>query len=53
MILTPRQTDSDFALNPGLLNSIFESILNAEAPLVTSIGLPIGLTVVAFARKAR
>jgi hypothetical protein len=52
-ILAPHQTGSDLTLDPGPLNNIFESILSAEAPLITSIGLPFGLTVIAFARKAR
>lgn len=48
-----RQNGSDLTLNPGLLNRAFQSILSAEAPLVTSVGLPFGLTLVAFARKAQ
>jgi ubiquinone/menaquinone biosynthesis C-methylase UbiE len=47
------QTGSDLTLNPGRLNRVLQAILSAEAPLVASIGLPFGLTLVAFARKAR
>ena len=46
-----RQTGSDLTLDPGPLNGVLRGILSAEAPLVRSIGLPFGLTVVALARK--
>lgn len=46
-----RQTGSDLTLNPGPANAVLRAILSAEAPLVRSIGLPFGLTVVALARK--
>lgn len=50
--LTARpQTGSDLTLDPGPLNGVLRGILSAEAPLVRSIGLPFGLTVVALARK--
>jgi SAM-dependent methyltransferase len=45
-------THSDLAINPGPLNRVLRTILSAEAPLVRSIGLPFGLTVVALAQKA-
>ena len=48
---TKQQNGSDLTLNPGSMNGIFRAILGAEAPLVRSIGLPFGLTVVALARK--
>lgn len=51
-VLTPKQDGSDLTLNPGPLNKIFQAILSAEAPLITRSGLPFGLTVIAFARKA-
>jgi SAM-dependent methyltransferase len=47
-----RQTGSDLTLDPGPLNGVLRSLLSAEAPLVRSIGLPFGLTVVALARKS-
>ncbi len=50
-IFPQQQTGFDLTLNLGLLNRVFQSILSAEAPSVTSIGLPFGLTLVAFARK--
>ena len=51
-IFPPKQNGSDLTLNPGPLNKIFQSILSAEARLITGPGLPFGLTVIAFARKA-
>jgi SAM-dependent methyltransferase len=45
------QTGSDLTLDPGPLNGVLRAILSAEAPLVRSIGLPFGLTVVVLARK--
>lgn len=50
-ILSPQQTGSDLTLDPGSLNGVFRSILSAEAPLVSGVGLPFGLTVVALAQK--
>jgi hypothetical protein len=38
-------------LSPGAVNGILRSILSTEAPVVSSIGLPFGLTVAALARK--
>ncbi len=46
-----RQTGSDLTLDPGSLNGLLRTILSAEAPLIRSIGLPFGLTVVALAKK--
>jgi SAM-dependent methyltransferase len=46
-----RQTGSDLTLDPGPLNGLLQTILSAEAPLIRSIGLPFGLTVVALAQK--
>ncbi len=45
------QSGSDLTLKPGPLNGVLRAILSAEAPLVRSIGLPFGLTVVALAQK--
>jgi SAM-dependent methyltransferase len=47
-----RQTGSDLTLDPGPFNGVLRGILSAEAPLVRSLGLPFGLTVVALARKS-
>jgi SAM-dependent methyltransferase len=46
-----RQTGSDLTLDPGPLNGLLRTILSAEAPLIRSMGLPFGLTVVALAKK--
>lgn len=45
------QTGSDLTLDPGPLNGVLRGVLSAEAPLIRSIGLPFGLTVVTLARK--
>ncbi len=50
-LFAPNQTGSDLTLDPGPLNRILGAILSAEAPLVSTVGLPFGLTVVALARK--
>ena len=50
-IIAPKQTGSDLTLDPGSLNGVLCAILSAEAPLVRSVGLPFGLTLVALARK--
>ena len=50
--LTPHsQVESDLTIGIGPLNPVLRTILSAEAPLVRSIGLPFGLTVVTLARK--
>jgi SAM-dependent methyltransferase len=46
-----RQAGSDLTIDPGPLNGVLRTILSAEAPLIRSIGLPFGLTVVALAQK--
>ena len=51
-LFSPNQTGSDLTLDPGSMNGVLRSILSAEAPLVSAVGLPFGLTVVALARKA-
>jgi SAM-dependent methyltransferase len=51
-LFSPNQTGSDLTLDPGPMNGVLRSILSAEAPLVSRVGLPFGLTVVALARKA-
>jgi SAM-dependent methyltransferase len=50
-LFSPNQTGSDLTLDPGSMNGVLCSILSAEAPLVSNVGLPFGLTVVALARK--
>ncbi len=50
-LFSPNQTGSDLTLDPGPMNSVFRSILSAEAPLIRSAALPFGLTVTALARK--
>ncbi len=50
-VMPQRQQGSDLTLSPGPLNPLFEKILSAEAPLVSTTGLPFGLTAVALARK--
>ncbi len=50
-LFSPQQTGSDLTLDPGFTNGIFRSVLSAEAPLISQVGLPFGLTVVALARK--
>jgi SAM-dependent methyltransferase len=50
-LFSRNQTGSDLTLDPGPLNGVLRQVLSAEAPLVRSIGLPFGLTVVALAQK--
>ncbi len=50
-VLKPDQNGSDLTLDPGPLNGVLRSILSAEAPLIRSVGLPFGLTVVAVGRR--
>lgn len=45
----PPQTD--FADYHPVVNAILTAIFTAETPLVTSVGMPIGLSLVCFARK--
>lgn len=42
---------SDLALEVGMFNSLFRSILASEAPIIARSGLPFGLSVVAVGRK--
>ena len=51
-LLKPNQAGSDLTLSPGPLNRLFRTILYAESPLIRSVGLPFGLTVVAVARRS-
>ncbi len=50
-ILKPSQEGSDLTISTGFANRVFKAVLSAEAPLVRTIGLPFGLTLVALARK--
>ena len=50
-IFSRHQTGSDLTIDPGPLNGVFRALLNAEAPLIRSVGLPFGLTAVALGRK--
>ncbi len=52
-LFSPHQTGSDLTLDPGPMNGVLRSILSAEAPLVSTVGLPFGLTVVALARRCQ
>ncbi len=52
-MLKSDQAGSDLTLDPGPFNRVFCTILYAEAPLIRSIGLPFGLTVVAVARRGK
>ncbi len=47
----PARARSDLALKPGAFNGVLERILAGEAPWVTRIGLPIGLSVFAAGIK--
>lgn len=50
-IFPPNDVKSDLALDVGILNKIFKFILSLEAPFVSNIGLPYGLSVIAVGRK--
>lgn len=50
-LLPPKQACSDVSVSGGWANPIFGWVLRQEAQLVSRIGLPFGLTVVALARR--
>ncbi|MEZ6038458.1 MAG: class I SAM-dependent methyltransferase [Planctomycetota bacterium] len=50
-LLPPRQACSDVSVTGGWMNPLFGGLLRSEAPLVSRVGLPFGLTVLALARK--
>ena len=52
-LFSRNQSGSDLTLDPGRLNGLLTGILSAEAPLICSVGLPFGLTVVALAHKTK
>lgn len=47
----PGEEDSDLSMDTGIVNGILQFILASEAGLVSRVGLPYGLSVVAIARK--
>lgn len=47
----PKQACSDVSVSGGWMNAAFGWVLRREAPLISRVGLPFGLTVVALARK--
>jgi SAM-dependent methyltransferase len=50
-LIPPKQACSDVSVTGGRTNSLLAGLLRAEAPLVSRMGLPFGLTVVTLARK--
>lgn len=47
----PEVGQSDLAMEAGSFNSLLQNILSLEAPLVSHIGLPFGLSVIAVGEK--
>ena len=50
-IFKAKRDTSDLTLPTGFLNGVFKALLSAEAPLVRTVGLPFGMTLVVLARK--
>lgn len=50
-IFPPTYSQSDLSLNPGVLNNILKFVLASEAPFVSKISLPYGLSVIAVGKK--
>ena len=50
-IWPPAPDSSDLSVNFGVFNGLFKLILCSEAPLVTRMGLPFGLSVLALGQK--
>jgi hypothetical protein len=50
-IWPPHTNQSDLTWNAGGLNDLLRNILSLEAPLVSHIGLPFGLSVIAVGEK--
>lgn len=50
-IWPPTLEQSDLTLNAGFFNSLLQTVLSLEAPLVSRIGLPFGLSVIAIGEK--
>jgi SAM-dependent methyltransferase len=47
----PPVDQSDLTLNAGTFNQVLRNILALEAPLVSRVGLPFGLSVIAVGRR--
>ena len=50
-VFPPKDNQSDLAMDAGVFNDTLKIILSAEAPLVSSVGLPYGLSVIAIGIK--
>ena len=50
-IFSPKEIESDLSLDTGIFNKIFQKILSSEAPFISRIGFPYGLSVIAVAVK--
>ncbi|MCB9877250.1 MAG: class I SAM-dependent methyltransferase [Planctomycetes bacterium] len=50
-LLPPKQARSDVSVTGGWINPLFGALLRSEAPLVSRVGLPFGLTILALAKK--
>jgi SAM-dependent methyltransferase len=50
-IWPPAPNSSDLSFPSGILNNFFMQLLRSEAPLVSRIGLPFGLSVLALGQK--
>jgi SAM-dependent methyltransferase len=50
-LIAPERPSSELTVNLGALNGVLRAILSAESPLIRTVGLPFGLTVVALAVK--
>lgn len=50
-IWPPQVGESDLAMNTGVFNQVLKNVLSFEAPLVSQVGLPFGLSVIAVGRK--
>lgn len=50
-IWPPSANQSDLAMNTGVFNQILRNVLALEAPLVSGVGLPFGLSVIAVGKK--
>ncbi len=50
-IWPPPVKQSDLTMNAGLFNQLLQNVLSLEAPLVSRIGLPFGLSVIAIGEK--
>jgi hypothetical protein len=46
-----REANSDLSMDIGIFNNVLRRVLSFEAPFVSGMGLPYGLSVVAVAKK--